>query len=303
MTSANLSPEDVLLDLVARGRGALGSLPRRVGKRIDVYQQEPSPGSLAAFELATSPRPQSVASSHILAKLLLTSSADYMFGLQRTLKEPTMTEAPFALARGVLEAAARASWLLDPNIDVVTRVSRSMSLRLSGLESQATLTRSSEKSHRVAFAGVLQKSQGQIGSLKREAKTLGIRVRIKKGKLTVFGEGLPSNVNLAARFGEEPMYRLLSAVAHSEYWATFSVSYVKSDRKAGVVEQGLRPEAALFLTQACIKWFSRVAWDYFALNGWGLKRLSSILESEFDKISVAAPDRFWRKTNQPVNRS
>ena len=147
------------------------------------------------------------------------------------------------------------------------------------------------------FGDDLTAIQGRITSMERNAAAVGIKRRLsKKGKLIGFGDGLPSATRLAEIFGEGPRYRLLSAVTHSAMWATIPLSYKRVDRSPNALTQNLRPVIALSLIQDSMEWFARIAWDYFTLNGWGLKRLSSIFESEFDKLDFAEDNRFWKGT-------
>jgi hypothetical protein len=58
---------------------------------------------------------------------------DQLICMQHVLQEPLTTFGITTLARGVIEASSRAWWLLDPSVDVRTRVARSMTLRLDTL--------------------------------------------------------------------------------------------------------------------------------------------------------------------------
>jgi hypothetical protein len=58
---------------------------------------------------------------------------DQLVCMQHVLPEPLTTFGITTLARGVVEAACRAWWLLDPSINVRTRIARSMTLRLETL--------------------------------------------------------------------------------------------------------------------------------------------------------------------------
>jgi hypothetical protein len=63
----------------------------------------------------------------------LAAADDQLIGMQHVLREPLTTFGITTLARGVIEASARAWWLLDPSVDVRTRVARSMTSRLETL--------------------------------------------------------------------------------------------------------------------------------------------------------------------------
>jgi hypothetical protein len=63
----------------------------------------------------------------------LAAADDQLLSMQHVLREPLTTFGITTLARGVVEASARAWWLLDPSVDVRSRVARSMTLRLEAL--------------------------------------------------------------------------------------------------------------------------------------------------------------------------
>ena len=67
---------------------------------------------------------------------MLHSAADHMFALERTLEPHRMlTFSPWTIARTILNATDKASWLLSPDIEEAVRVGRCLGLQLA--ESQA----------------------------------------------------------------------------------------------------------------------------------------------------------------------
>lgn len=63
----------------------------------------------------------------------LAAADDQLICMQHVLQEPLTTFGITTLARGVMEASIRAWWLLDPSVEVRSRVARSMTLRLETL--------------------------------------------------------------------------------------------------------------------------------------------------------------------------
>jgi hypothetical protein len=63
----------------------------------------------------------------------MAAADDQLIAMQQVLQEPLTTFGITTLARGVVEASCRGWWLLDPSVDVRTRVARSMTLRLETL--------------------------------------------------------------------------------------------------------------------------------------------------------------------------
>jgi hypothetical protein len=72
------------------------------------------------------------------AELHMRAAQDQLFGLGVLLNSST-EDALMTVARGTTEAAARASWLVDPEIDGRVRVSRTMTERLAGLYQELSL--------------------------------------------------------------------------------------------------------------------------------------------------------------------
>ena len=120
-------------------RRTLASLPTAVGRLMD-DMGEPLGESVAANERSIAG--EMAKAAHVQAGLSITIAADHMFALERQLTEPVMTFAPWTTARGILEAAVVALWLLD-DVDLMVRLSRSMTLRLEHLESEMTYVRDS----------------------------------------------------------------------------------------------------------------------------------------------------------------
>jgi hypothetical protein len=220
-----------------------------------------------------------------------------MGALERALTEPVTTFAPWVLGRSVLESASVALWLLDLEIDPKTRISRSMSLRLSHLVDEAKYARSALERHPEAAEHFEQAGpdvERRIRGLVTQAEKLHVVVKRDKNKRVIgFGAGTPSVTELADTLGEGATYRMLSAAAHGRTWAQLGLS-LRRIKGALAVEQHLSVESALFLIASSVEWFARPVCNYFVLNGWDLKRLQSILEFAYDRIGLREERRFWR---------
>jgi hypothetical protein len=221
-----------------------------------------------------------------------------MSALERTLVEPVMTFAPWTTARGVLESASVAAWLLEVEVEPLTRVSRGMTLRLKHLEDEKTyagaaLERHPEAAEYLKAAG--PHVEQRIKSIVEQATTLEVpQKHDRNGRLIGFNEVMPSVTELAdLAFSEGATYRLLSAVAHGRWWARRAVGLRPVEGKKAV-EPYLTLEAALFLILNAIDWFTRPTWAYFKLNGWDLQRLASTLELQYNQAALNESTRFWR---------
>lgn len=118
------------------------------------------------------------------------------------------------VARAATEAAARAAWLLDGDIDGRSRVARTMTERLAGLAQEADL---------IAKVGRELDTAERIADIKESGDAFGFPVRRgRRGRLRVGDEEYPSQTraieflfrDLGATFGIRA-YADLSAVAHS----------------------------------------------------------------------------------------
>src|SRR6267142_5737106 len=83
----------------------------------------PKVGSPADQEIRAFLRPVSVKTALSQANTALAASADHLEALDRLVGEAQYAIAPWTCARGVLEATAIATWLLDSKIDTKERVS------------------------------------------------------------------------------------------------------------------------------------------------------------------------------------
>lgn len=103
------------------------------------FHWEPSPGSLAAEatrrepEVAGAWSDEPVADLLALVSLQMTSAAEHLEGVARVLGDEPMVFVPASVARGVVEAAGRSWWLLDPDLTLDQRVHRALTERLYGI--------------------------------------------------------------------------------------------------------------------------------------------------------------------------
>ena len=278
----------------------LDFLPRAFGDLIDDNEAGWRADSQAAVESATFPDTEAVWTAYSQASLAITVAGDNTFAIERALKEPVMTVAPWVLARAVLESASVAAWLLDPKIDARTRVSRSMSLRLKHLRDQLTYARSALERRPVAeedLKAAIPKVEDRIKGLSVVAQKRGIIPKhAKKGKLIGFPDAAPAFTDLADALGEGDTYRLLSGLAHGRSWAILPLAMRNAGVVAGVpiVEQDLSARSAIFIMSAVAEWFSKPVWNYVLLNGWDLSRMEGVLEKAYDQLHMVDETRFWR---------
>ena len=278
-----------------RFKGTLNSLPQAVGRLMD-EMAEPREASRAAKE--RSEAGEMAKASHVQAELAITVAADHMFALERELTEPVMTFAPWTTARGILEAASAAMWLLE-DVDLQTRLARSMSMRFLHLEDEETYVRDAHKRDpkMSSFVEALPHIKARVEHLRREAAQLKIpEKKDRHDRLLGFGEGMPNATDLTDCYlTEGGTFRLLSASSHGRTWANLALS-LRRVRLQGKLafQQHLAMDSARFLIISALDWFARPVWAYFRLNGWDLQQLSSILEAKYDEAALVEDQRFWR---------
>lgn len=277
---------DKLVDLVR-------TFPERAGALIDDAGGVPARGSRIDRELGELPDPEPLETSLSLGAQALEHAADHLFALSDTCLSPVKPFAAFTLARGVLESAATALWVFDPDIEGKERVERGMSLRLVGLEDQ-------KKMSRVNPAGpdtdeVTRKIASRIEDMMTAAGARGVEPhRNRRTKVDGFGSKMPTRLELASRLpGGEFDYRLLSAVAHGHSWALIGVAFQPSEKENMAVKRP-KPIVLIYVCWRAIEFFARALWAQVYLHGWKSGPFARLLEETYDSIGLVPERRFWR---------
>jgi hypothetical protein len=281
----------------SRMRGALAGLRDALAEYAQSQGPSPLPGSKGEAEVRAFRRPESVHTAQSQAWILLEVAADQLTAFVKTISEPVETIAPYTCVRSLLEASALASWLLDERIDAERRVSRSLALRIEGLQQQV----------KWASAAGLDVAPGKqrIQAAVDAAVEIGFTpIHDAKGRPIGVGERMPSITSLIGIvFDEEALYRLLSAVAHGHAWALQQLSFHRApsldtvsssgERLAGLTK-GASASGFLLSILTAAQVFSRSVWDQATYLGWDTRRLSSILDGAFDSLGASDEVRFWR---------
>ena len=140
--------------------------------------------------------PNPVAFATMLADCRLLAAEDHLRGLRAVLADGSAMQAALSMSRAVLEAAARAWWLLDPGIDARTRVARGMTERLT------------ELSQRIRSGGQLKGPCIRAAVQEQATILAGARQHrfpvIAKGVTAVVGERPPTSSELVRRMLCDP---------------------------------------------------------------------------------------------------
>ena len=284
-------------------RAALVELRDELAQHVAPYGHAPVPGSIADLELQAFPRAESVHTASSQAWMLLDVTADQLTAFLKTVSEPFETIAPYTCIRSLLEAAALASWILDPTIDVRTRVSRSLALRYEGLVQQLRWAKAAGKDP--------IKAERRLDHIVAVANTLGYApVNDRRGRVCGAGRHMPSVTDLVGEMlQEEVLYRLLSAVAHGHHWAIHQLSFTKapqfdtvsaiSGTKLTGLTKGANIDSMALLILVAASTFARAVWYKALYLGWDRDLLRTLLEERFDRLGAADHLRCWRIDSVP----
>jgi hypothetical protein len=271
----------VTVDDATRMVQALVSLHSKTGQILDGYGNDPSPGSQAADELNEFDDPEFIRTTYGQANMLMESAADHLTAFIKTVTEPVQTVAPWTCVRAAMECGALASWLLDPNLDMRTRVQRSFAFRYKGLSEQVKFARASGSS------ADAKKASMRIDEVEQDAQELGFpRVTNKKGRRIGIAQQMPPITRIVKiALDEEDTYRLLSAMVHAHHWAVQQLSFRQVDGGiTSLVEKHLEPVSVAFLCVKVAYAFANPLWLKLQLFGWPTESIESILDSTFASL-------------------
>jgi len=174
---------------------------------------DPLPGSPVEKEIRSFSRTESIQTAFSIASQSLIAANDYLKALDTLVEHKNFSIAPWSCARGMIEAAAICTWLLDKTIDSKERVSRSLSLRYASLSEQIKLARYDRDN------ALIQKIEKRIEDIEVIAVSLGYKlVRNKKNRRIGIGQKKPNITSLVeGQFGEEKLGSSLFHVGKSKF--------------------------------------------------------------------------------------
>jgi hypothetical protein len=158
----------------------------------------PRPGSTAASEMTEN----SGCTTYSMGMMYVEAGLDYLLTLLQTFRGGVIPNyAGYALARGCVEAAARAAWLFDPSLATRERLARGLLERIDSLENQYKVNR--DRDHLAQ----------RIADVQRTATHHGIALAKKKRAFCVDGVGRPTTTELV-----QDLLRGMSGLPDTEYW-------------------------------------------------------------------------------------
>jgi len=256
---------------------------------------EPADDSPAALEIRTFERRESIETAFSQAAQTFISATDHLEALDTLVSMESFAMAPWACARGMMEAAAISTWLFEPGIGPKERVSRSFSLRY------ATLRQQEKMASYDGDRNLVRKIGGRIESVEKIAVDLGFPLlRNKKGKRTGIGQVRPTMTALIEQqFRGENLYRTLSGMAHSDYTSLTAFSFLKTvfeRRQGALLIRAVPTEIQSALVSQAATVYARCAWLRTIQFGLDAAKVAILLEELYDDLRLpdANKDRFWR---------
>jgi hypothetical protein len=254
----------------------------------------PTPGSPADLEKQTFESADALDTAYSYGSIILESAADHLAAYDALVGMNAFSMAPLTCLRGLLEAAALASWQLDPAITAKERVARNFALRFCSLTVQRKVAEAQGDT-----AGV-RKMSDRIMSLEQAARGLGYpSFRNSKGRPKTVGCNRPTiTALLRSELNSDAIYGPLSALAHGDAIALFQVGFSSLGRVDGVSVGKKQVSTQLllnFLATATLA-YMQPAWHHIVLFGRDQKQGRRVLDTAADELGLATSEdvRFWR---------
>jgi len=219
---------------------------------------------------------------------------DHMLGLQKCLEgKPEVCFCTLSLSRGVLDAATRVCYLLDPVITLEVRLLRGAALLLDSSEEEMTAVKdlpphdAPMPSAQKVVASIHANVQGWIALAGMDLRS-GPRNRPTGIAWDSSSKAVPLKVNVSSESGKyfpdvPAAYRMASGAAHSLPW----MLHDPDDRPSSVF---MAQAATLAAMQGCIKIGQRYAeyygHDFSRDEKLGLLRCKAITLATYDYVQA-----------------
>lgn len=256
----------------------------------------PVPGSPADREERAFARPELVRTAFSHGLVATESAADHLFALDSLIGGQQSALAPWTCARGLLEASALATWLLDSTIDAVDRVGRSMALRYATLLEQRKLAQSD------GDASVVAAIDQRVNDIATIASQLGYPpINDRHGDRISIGRQKPNITDLVGQqLDAKKIYRILSGVAHCDPTTVSQLGFatLEPSPSGGIVKRlAANAEAQRLLRAKGIDVYAHAVWLQIVQYGCDRAAAKSALEHAYTACDLADNDsvRFWRR--------
>lgn len=262
-----------------------------------VVGPSPAVGSPAYKERAEYKRPESVQTAFTHGSVAVESAGDHLFALDLLINSSQSALAPWTCARGLLEAAALARWLLDVNINAEERVGRSMALRYATLREQRKLA---QEDSDASIVTVIDHRLEEIATI---ASDLGYQpINDKNGNRISIGRQKPKITDLVGQqLDAKSIYRILSGVAHCDQSTVRQLGFapVGPSPSGGIVmESVVSHKVQQQLRSKAIDIYAHAVWPHIVQFGVDLVAAANVLENAYSACGFRDDEsvRFWRRT-------
>jgi hypothetical protein len=256
----------------------------------------PKPGSPADTERQTFPRPESVATAFSQGSIATEAATDHLHALDLLITAGESALAPWTCARGLLEASATATWLLDTRIDATERVGRSMAMRYATLMAQRTLANGDRN---VALVSTIDRRIDDVADI---AARLGYpAITNRDGRRISIGRQKPTITDLIdQQFDLQNIYKIFCGVAHCDTVTVSQLGFETLDTTSpsGMVKRlAVNHDVQRMLLGNAVAIYARAVWLHMAQYGCDLADAAKVLEEAFSRCGLNDRDevRFWRK--------
>src|SRR5438874_1685148 len=173
-------------EYIAELRTALTLFHDGVGPLIQAHKAAPAEKSQASTEQAACTDGEAIITACGVGMQLIELGADHLSALVKIVTEPMEVLAAWTCVRSMLEGCSVSAWLLDPAIDLKTRVGRTFALRYEGMKSELRLVRMAKRQSEIDVL------EARLAHVEQQAVTAGLpRVLDKNGKRIGIGQQMP----------------------------------------------------------------------------------------------------------------
>lgn len=254
----------------------------------------PKPGSPADIETQAFARPQSVSTAFSQGVVATEAAMDHLHALDLLIAAQESALAPWTCARGLLEASATATWLLDTRIHTTERVGRSMAIRYATLMAQRKLANADGNT---ALVSTIDRRVEEVADI---ATQLGYPpISDKNGHRISIGHQKPSITDLIdQQFDLQNVYRIFSGVAHCDTVTVSQLGFETLDAApaGGIVKRlTVDRDVQRMLLAKAVEIYARAVWLHMVQYGCDLTDAATILEVAYSRCGLDDRDdvRFW----------
>lgn len=264
---------------------------REIGDEIT---KDPEPGTIGHRDMQDPRYKTHIMTAIDITELMCQLTYDYLCAGALLHRPDGFSQFAFgANARTSMECAARARWLMSPDCDAKERSLRSLRVRMSGLHEQVKALKSRTRGDVQIVVKIEQEAAPRIARITDQAKAIGCN---SLNKMPVPTELISSELDM------EPMYRLLSGLAHGHWYAAKSIGFeVDPESQSNIAGDGrvraylkANPEAVGLSAWVLCHCHAVCIWYSAKFRLADTLRIEKLIDDGFDIIDLPDSRRFWR---------